>query len=156
MRVFSEACHSLRAHILHCAYSSLCTISNLSKSEEYFLIPPVLIRIPDLSSKITMDPNSLAVPNFDGTSDTRSQGRSQHSGGGSRPGSNTGGSQSGRSRSGSASQKTSAFPPGLGFDPALDDPSKSMNFNKNLDLPPEAYAKVGHLERHRPLCSIYF
>ena len=103
-----------------------------------------------------MDSKSLAVPNFDGTSDTRSQGRSQPSGGGSRPGSNTGGSQPGRSRSGSAGQKTSAFPPGLGFDPALDDPSKSMNFNKNLDLPPEAYAKVSHFERHQAFCTIYF
>ncbi len=93
-----------------------------------------------------MSSNRLTVPGLDGPSDTRSQGHGSQAGGspaGSKAGSRAGGSQSGRSRSGSTGQKTSPFPPGIGFDPALDDPNQNKEvLNKRLDLPADAFGKV--------------
>ncbi|KAH8886492.1 Piwi-domain-containing protein [Thozetella sp. PMI_491] len=88
-----------------------------------------------------MAANFLGIPNVDGPSDTRSQRRGSQSGG-SKAGSHAGGSQSGRSRSGSTGQKQSPFPAGVGFDPALDDPSKTQSTNLRLDLPADAYCKI--------------
>lgn len=114
----------------------------------------------------------LQVPSYDGPSDTRSQGSHHSGGGsrshsrrtsqvsgshvsashpgsqapgsappsnvgapsgpvGSRPSSNVGGRSPPR-----------GYPEPLGFDPARDPKKPGQEFNKNIDLPPEAYVEV--------------
>ncbi|KAI3402056.1 hypothetical protein diail_4030 [Diaporthe ilicicola] len=113
----------------------------------------------------------MQVPSFDGPSDTRSQG-SHHSDSGSRThsrrtsqvsGSHVSASHPGSQAPGSAppsnvgapsgpsgsrppsdvggSSPPRGYPEPLGFDPGRD-PRKSDTFNKNIDLPPEAYVQV--------------
>jgi hypothetical protein len=68
--------------------------------------------------------------------------RSGSQGGGSRAGSNRGGSPS-RSRQGSPSKAPVGYPTALGYDPGRDPTNEPKDrMNKNIDLPPEAYAKV--------------
>jgi hypothetical protein len=124
----------------------------------------------------------LQVPSYDGPSDTRSQGSHNSGGGsrshsrrtsqvsgshvsasypgsqapGSAPPSNVGapsGSVGSRPPSNVGSRSPPrGYPEPLGFDPARDPIKVTEEFNKNIDLPPEAYVKVRENTLHSTFC----
>lgn len=126
-------------------------------------------------------PGYLQVPSYDGPSDTRSQGSHHSGGGSrshsrrtsqvsgshvsaSHPGSQAPGSappSNVGAPSGPAGSRPSSnvggrspprgYPEPLGFDPAREPKKFGDDFNKNLDLPPEAYVEVSLAFRNRPL-----
>lgn len=83
----------------------------------------------------------LSIPSFDGPSDIRSD--TSHRSGGS-PSRHTSTSHPGSRRPSNAGSSSGpqGYPAPFGFDPAREKKKFGEDFNKNVDLPPEAYVEV--------------
>lgn len=98
------------------------------------------------TSSVTMSHKQgyLSVPSFDGPSDSRSDTSHRSGGSQSRHASQPSGSQAPSSHPPSnagASSQPQGYPAPLGYDPSRER-KFGDDFNKNVDLPPEAYVDV--------------